>query len=607
MRKLKNKAKQVLISKKMINPVNFKVKPSLLRKFVTQLDKSGAILPVVLLEGTVTGGRTYQAYKRDGFVEARERVTEESLGAIFWLFGATMFGKLFDKIGQAFMKIPKNMPDVGVDIGRSPFKNYIRDMASKLKVSPEYLAKYSVGKTFASLITACLFIGYVVPKVNQAITRHIYGRMDKKDPNHEKAPNPYTTRLTIKDARSIFSAKGISINAVENFKAHKEGILPAVSAAISSKAALADTASAIQPQTSVQTQTPQQESANSQNPSFKGSTESLLRIVQNFEENDIWKLMGTDVGTVSGRTLNARNKDERVEILFRDLSSIYFYCFSMPAIMKFMNKHDSFGGLNTKLNPMSAMEVHNYMIDKMAEQNMPDKINVNTFKEFTLGKELDNELFSKFFEPRPEPEPKKYLFGLIKKKQELEPRIMKLSEFEAKVDQFAKPEDRDRLKQIARKMSEVMQPERYFDKEKISARILSESQVEDILRGGIIRDPEFMSNILNNIYKEKNNPKPLSDPYKYLPLKQIEEKKQQVIDYVKAIVKDAQESGVVTPERMLKLNKRNMVKGGLFMGLAMGVSALFLSTIIPKIQYYITFLRTGKNSFPGTEGIKENK
>ena len=83
MRKLKNKAKQVLISKKMINPVNFKVKPSLLRKFVTQLDKSGAILPVVLLEGTVTGGRTYQAYKRDGIVEARERVTEEAQGSKF--------------------------------------------------------------------------------------------------------------------------------------------------------------------------------------------------------------------------------------------------------------------------------------------------------------------------------------------------------------------------------------------------------------------------------------------------------------------------------------------------------------------------------------------
>lgn len=48
-----------------------------------------------------------------------------------------------------------------------------------------------------------------------------------------------------------------------------------------------------------------------------------------------------------------------------------------------------------------------------------------------------------------------------------------------------------------------------------------------------------------------------------------------------------------------------MNKNGIFMALAMGVSALFLSTIIPKIQYYITFLRTGKNSFPGTENLEQ--
>lgn len=591
----------------MINPLNYKVKPSVIRKFVTQLDKSGAILPVVLLEGTVTGGRTYQAYKRDGFVEARERVTEESLGAIFWLFGATMFGALFDKIAQTFMKIPKDMPDVGVDIGRSPFKNYVKDKVSKLKVSPEYLAKFSVGKTAASLITACLFIGYVVPKVNQAITRHIYGRMDKKDPNHEKAPNPYTTKLTIKDARSIFSAKGISINAVENFKATKE---LASSLKGLSQVAQPVTTNSTEVQNAVQKadSTISSNGTNlGQNPSFKGSTDSLLRIVQNFEENAIWKLMGTDVGTVSGRTLNARNKDERVEILFRDISSIYFYCFSMPAIMKFMNNRDSFGGLNTKLNPMSAMEVHNYLIDKMAEQKMPEKVNVNTFKDFALGKEVDKELFGKFFEPRQAPEPKKYLFGLIKKKQDLEPRIMKLSEFEALVDKHVKPEDKDRIKQLARKMSEVMQPERYFEKENTRARIITETQVEDIFRGGVVRDPDFMSNALNNIFKDKHNPKPLSDPYKYISLKNIEEKRQNILDYVQAIVEDAKNSGTVTAERMLDLNKRNMRKAGLFMGLAMGVSALFLSTIIPKIQYYITFLRTGKNSFPGTEGITENK
>ena len=110
-------------------------KTSAARSFVTKLNKDGAILPVVLLEATVTGGRTYQAYKRDGFVEARERVTEESLGAIFWLFGATMAAALFDKIGQKFLKIPKNMPDVGRDKIRGPFNNFVNKVASVLNLS----------------------------------------------------------------------------------------------------------------------------------------------------------------------------------------------------------------------------------------------------------------------------------------------------------------------------------------------------------------------------------------------------------------------------------------------------------------------------------------
>ena len=139
----------------MIQPSQFLIsKASPVRKFVTSLDKSGAILPVLLLEGTVTGGRTYQAYKRDGFVEARERVTEESLGAVFWLFGATLFGKLFSKVGENFFKVPKDMPAVGRDVVRTPFNNYIKNLAAILKLSPEKaqqvkdnLARYSVGKT----------------------------------------------------------------------------------------------------------------------------------------------------------------------------------------------------------------------------------------------------------------------------------------------------------------------------------------------------------------------------------------------------------------------------------------------------------------------------
>jgi hypothetical protein len=40
-------------------------------------------------------------------------------------------------------------------------------------------------------------------------------------------------------------------------------------------------------------------------------------------------------------------------------------------------------------------------------------------------------------------------------------------------------------------------------------------------------------------------------------------------------------------------------------GSGFAVSALFLSTIIPKMQYLITKLRTGQNSFPGTEEFRQ--
>ena len=586
----------------MIQPSQFLIsKASPIRKFVTSLDKSGAILPVLLLEGTVTGGRTFQAYKRDGFVEARERVTEESLGAVFWLFGATMFGKLFSKIGQKFFKVPKNMPAVGRDSVRTPFNNFIKNTSSILNLTPEQaqklknsLARYSVGKTAASLLTACLFIGYVVPKMNQAITKHIYGRKNKAAQNNDNVSGVDKNKLTLVDSRVNFSAKDVSINAVENFKAKG-----------SFNASLSNTSQKLN------------------KPSFGAGADSLLRIVQNFEENAVWKLLGTDVGTVSGRSLNARNNDERVEIMFRDISSIYFYCFSMPHIVAFMNKKDSLGGLNTKLNPMSAMDVHNKLINRMQKTGMGmqevvdaagnkktdlyGKIPLKDFQKFALGEDLNQELYNKIFEPVAKPAPKKVFFGLIDRTPKPETRIIKLSEFEEKIERFAPADQKEKFKDLGRRMARLMQPEKYFDKEGIKARILTETQVEDILRGGYVREPEFMSEVLNNIYKPKYNSteKPLTDSYKYISQSSIKQKRQQILDYVQAIVNDAQKTGEVSAERMLELNKRNMRKNGLFMGLAMGVSAFFLSTVIPKIQYYITYKRTGKNSFPGTEGMEK--
>ena len=123
-----------------------------------------------------------------------------------------------------------------------------------------------------------------------------------------------------------------------------------------------------------------------------------------------------------------------------------------------------------------------------------------------------------------------------------------------------------------------------------------------------IRESNAFTNFFRKLFGKAPivpNQTPLTDPYRYIPQDTIESQRRQILGYVEAIVKDAEKTGEVSAQRMLELNKRNMRKAGIFMGLAMGVSALFLSTIIPKIQYYITFLRTGKNSFPGTENMQK--
>lgn len=541
------------------------------RNFITKLDKTGALLPVVLLEAAVTGGRTYQAYKRDGFVEARERVTEESLGAVFWLFGAKMFEKVFDFAGKKFGNMPKESYDVAHDAVRKPFANFIAKKSEELKLVKEAditalknkLASFSCGKTIAGLLTACAFIGFVVPKMNQAITKKLYGVHPKGENESERQ------KITIKDLKALYSAHGVSINAVENFKSRQDGGDVKADAAVKKGA----------------------------KPSFKGY-QAMTAIVQKFQENDVWKLLGTDVGTVTGRTANARNNDERVEIMFRDISSIYFYCFSTAAIVGFLNKNDKFGGFNTKLNPMSAAEVHNELINKMSDKGL-DSMSAKRFREFALGKEnFDNDLYKKAFPEKAPVAPKKKFFGLISPKPKKVLETIDLKEFEKLIDaQYADKTKASKLKAIAKEMS-GLQPARE------GVKILTETQVEDVLKGGAIRRPEFMKNVLNNMFKTKNSPDRLTNEFQYISQKSVDEKRQRILDYVESIIKNAEDkSENVNWKNMLKTNKRNLKRNGIYMGAGMAVSALFLSTIIPKIQYYITFLRTGKNTFPGVENM----
>lgn len=563
------------------------------RNFITSLRKPGVILPVILLESTVTLGRTYQAYQRDGFVEARERVTEESLAAIFWLFGATIFGKLIQTIGQKFMHMPKTDIDVGHDKVRQPFKNFVLDNLGNKYFDEKRLASFYFGKVILSLIAACAFIGFVVPKVNQAITKYIFKHGKINENNQPQQPQKPAVKTDLKAAKPMIitnaahkntqamKAQNVSINSVNEFKAKE----------------------------------------NKQNPSFGVSAAALTQIIQKFDENAIYKLLGTDVGTVGGRTINARNKDERVEILFRDLVSIIFYCFSTDWIFGLLNKHDKFNGLNTVLNPTTSAEVHNYLLEKMKEAGKTS-MGAEEFEKFALGKaELsaeDKVLYEKLFPPKPAPARKK-LFGIFEiKSDKWAQRLKLIPEPEVGVisverykelikDNVTDESKAQNLIQLGEKMSELQPEKTKFNKitrERSTFRVITSSQVEDIFKGGVARDAGFMKTTLNNIFKSKGHPNRLTEKYQYISQNSIEGERKNIFNYIKSLVQMA-ESGEVNWETMLKANKRNMSRNGLYMGVAMGISALFLSTIIPKVQYLITKIRTGQDKFPGTVDLSK--
>ncbi len=68
-------------------------------------------------------------------------------------------------------------------------------------------------------------------------------------------------------------------------------------------------------------------------------TSSFVNSLANLIENNATaRLLITDTGVIAGRYKNARNKYEKIENLFRDISSIYFYLFSTKHFVTLFNK-----------------------------------------------------------------------------------------------------------------------------------------------------------------------------------------------------------------------------------------------------------------------------
>ena len=516
------------------------------RRFIRGIGQR-SLVPLIMLECFVTGGRTLQAYDRGGFEEARERFTEESIGAAFWFGGVKMFNKMNDAIGKKLLNLHTADFDATKDGIRDPLKNFLHDdkaikAANKANgktgkliqnLTTEQIAKFKALKIGSSILLANILVGLVVPKINQHITA-VYHEKHLNDgkPNSEIQP-----KLIENSQNPKITPVGTPLNMDKFMKKDDE----------------------------------------KKDLSFGMNYGTMLAIANKFENDATYQLLSTDVGIAGGRAVSARNNHERIEVLFRDLTSIYFYMFSMSNINRWLNQLED--GRKTRLDPVAAEQVTRHLnqvlIDNGGRMSVEDFINKAKGDNSNVGY-IDKDLLQKFNDHK----------------------VVTLDEFKEYLNSHKtfSPDDVAKYSKLAEKMSKL-QPQ----VEGVS--LLTKNQIKDIFRGGAINMPEFLENVYGVAtqggYKDK---------YKFISNSELESLKEDIVDYVDTIIKKAKKNkGEITADLLKKVNRENFIKNTANWGVGFAISALFLSTLIPKMQYWITKVRTGQNSFPGTTDYSQEK
>ncbi len=506
------------------------------RHALRTLSDLDALATTVVLEGFVTGGRGINAYKRGGKNEFRERFTDDVVSAVFWMKGVDIFNKIGDYIGRNILKLPTTEFDVGKDALRTPFENLraqnvnnlvkaklkensqkkaadlVKDVKNSKAIDAlsKKIAAFKFTKIVTSSILATAFVGFALPKINQAITERIMGR------------NKMEKKLAVKG-----SSIGDDIMNSYSFEAFDKKF-----------------------------------TSNNQAPSFKG----LERAAHILENNRIAKLLTSDVGIITGRVTTARNKDEAREYFFRDSLSPFFYYASTPLTYMGLQKLTKSAGI-TGIDPVAAKTV-NQTLTGLIEKSGP--MSVKDFAQKTLGilDDKSKEILSNIH---------------------FESDVTSLKEFCKQVT------DKELRKQAAQ-MSKLQPLQAGV------GRVLTKQQVTDVLQKGEIHTPEFM----NGIYKEKFG-KALTDKLKFIPMKKITSFHNDIENYTQAVIKAAEKTnnGIVDKNILQAVNRKGLLMSAGFRTVAIGISALALGFIIPKMQYAMTARRTGSNAAPGLRNYEE--
>ncbi len=261
-------------------------------------------------------GRSYQGYKRGGIIEGAEKLRKEVMAAAIWLFGMPVFKYLGDKFCEGVLKLPMNIDysnnmegnDAilnsikylrdGIENASTPIVDELSSVSKKIIKNlqsmsvEEAVKKVTTAKkvtSISALVLNCVAMGFILPKFNQMLTRKKLEKMNKnmsvlKPDSFEEFRNKVKSSSENKSSKISFTGFFDSLAAdFRNFGA-------------------------------------------------------AGAIAYNVENNNVFRLLSTDVPMTSGRVITSRTKYEGFENLFMDFASAYFYNFCASNVQSFLRK-----------------------------------------------------------------------------------------------------------------------------------------------------------------------------------------------------------------------------------------------------------------------------
>ena len=315
---------------------------------------------------------------------------------------------------------------------------------------------------------------------------------------------------------------------------------------------------------------------NKSNTSFKGALSAINKFTNAIENTNTGKLLSTDAGLVSGRMYSARNNDERREIAIRDIGSIYFYMWAQNHVCNVLNFAES--GRLHRLDPQSA-KILDESLNKLLKET--GELSVEDFKKSVLGNrqasvlpegveaKLEFEKLSKFDE----------FLNRFRKTPKEPLKVIKVSELEKIITDEA-------LLNRIREMSKL-QPLREGE------AVITKQQILDSINNCKINDPELLDKVFTKFTEGKSKAE-----FGFVSNKKLYNLKQYMEDYIDDLCKMSKD-GKITEELLKKAKNKNLALSFVNFVAGFGVAALFLSTLIPKFQYWVTRQKTGKDLFPG--------